>query len=475
MSISEDDIQKIVGEVIGKLNISSDISEEAPINPSMTGPVFSSVNEAVDASEKAQEIFQDLGLEIRREIIEAMRQVSLKNSERWAKMVVEDSGMGRVADKIEKNNISALKTPGVEDLRSMSYTGDKGLTLVEYAPFGVAAAITPSTNGVATIISNAIGLLAAGNSVVFSPHPVVKRSVQDSVTILNQAIVSAGGPRNLISTILKPTQESTKELLAHPKAKLNIVTGGPAIVNVAMTVGKTCKTIAAGPGNPPIVVDETAIFPDCVSEIIMGAGFDNNVLCIAEKEIIVVEKIKDVFFEAMRKDARAYELNSSQMDELTKKIMTKTDSEYRVSRDFVGKNPSHIAKAIGLDLSDDIRVLWSEVSNDHPFVITEQLMPVLPVTISKDIDTAIELAYRLENGNHHSTGMYSTNVINMTKMGRRMSCSIFVKNGCTLHGLGLGEGYCSMTIGTPTGDGITKPTHFARPLQCSVVGSLRIA
>ena len=475
MSISEDDIQKIVGEVIGKLNISSDISEEAPINPSMTGPVFSSVNEAVDASEKAQEIFQDLGLEIRREIIEAMRQVSLKNSERWAKMVVEDSGMGRVADKIEKNNISALKTPGVEDLRSMSYTGDKGLTLVEYAPFGVAAAITPSTNGVATIISNAIGLLAAGNSVVFSPHPVVKRSVQDSVTILNQAIVSAGGPRNLISTILKPTQESTKELLAHPKAKLNIVTGGPAIVNVAMTVGKTCKTIAAGPGNPPIVVDETAIFPDCVSEIIMGAGFDNNVLCIAEKEIIVVEKIKDVFFEAMRKDARAYELNSSQMDELTKKIMTKTDSEYRVSRDFVGKNPSHIAKAIGLDLSDDIRVLWSEVSNDHPFVITEQLMPVLPVTISKDIDTAIELAYRLENGNHHSTGMYSTNVINMTKMGRRMSCSIFVKNGCTLHGLGLGEGYCSMTIGTPTGDGITKPTHFARPLQCSVVDSLRIA
>ncbi|MCK5583662.1 MAG: aldehyde dehydrogenase EutE [Elusimicrobiales bacterium] len=475
MSISEDDIQKIVGEVIGKLNLSEDTFEKVQTNSSMSGPVFSTVNEAVLASEKAQEIFQNLGLEIRREIIEAMRQVSLKNSERWAKMVVEDSGMGRVLDKIEKNIVSALKTPGVEDLHSKSYTGDKGLTLIEYAPFGVAAAITPSTNGVATIISNAIGLLAAGNSVVFSPHPVVKRSVQDSVTILNNAIVSAGGPENLVSTILKPTQESTKELLAHPKAALNIVTGGPAIVNVAMTVGKTCKTIAAGPGNPPIVVDETAVFPDCVSEIITGAGFDNNVLCIAEKEVIVVEKIKDVFFEAMRDDARAYELNSAQMEELTKKILTKDGAEYRVNRDFVGKNPSYIAKAIGLDLSDDIRVLWSEVSNDHPFAVTEQLMPVLPITVSKDIDSAIELAYRFEAGNHHSAGMYSTNVINMTKMGRRMACSIFVKNGCTLNGLGLGEGYCSMTIGTPTGDGITKPTHFVRPLQCSMVGSLRIA
>lgn len=475
MSISEDDIQKIVGEVIKNLNKSSSISEKAHTNFSITGPVFSCVDDAVLASEKAQKIFQNLGLEIRRKIIEAMRQVSLKNAEKWAKMVVEDTGMGRVSDKIEKNIMSALKTPGVEDLHSVSYTGDKGLTLIEYAPFGVAAAITPSTNGVATIISNAIGLLAAGNSAVFSPHPVVKRSVQDSVVILNEAITSAGGPENLVSTIVNPTQESTKELLAHPKAKLNIVTGGPAIVKVAMTVGKTCKTIAAGPGNPPIVVDETAIFPDCASEIITGAGFDNNVLCIAEKEVIVVEKIKDIFFESMRKDTRAYELNSAQMDGLTKKIMTKSGGEYKVNRDFIGKNPSYIAKAIGLDLSDDIRVLWSEVSNAHPFVITEQLMPVLPITVAKDIDSAIELAYHVEGENHHTAGMYSTSVVNMTKMGRRMACSIFVKNACTLNGLGLGEGYCSMTIGTPTGDGITKPTHFVRPLQCSMVGSLRIA
>ncbi|HNW45058.1 MAG TPA: aldehyde dehydrogenase EutE, partial [Elusimicrobiales bacterium] len=203
--------------------------------------------------------------------------------------------------------------------------------------------------------------------------------------------------------------------------------------------------------------------------------FDNNVLCIAEKEVIVVEAARSRFLEAMRRDARAHELTRAQFDALTKLAILSPGPEPRVNRDFIGKNPSVIAKAIGLSLPDEIRVLWAEVPNDHPFVFTEQLMPVLPVTFVGDIDTAIELARRAEGENHHSAGMYTTNVKNMTKMGRRMACSIFVKNGCTLHGLGLGEGYASMSIGTPTGDGITKTSHFVRPLQCSVVGDLRIA
>jgi propionaldehyde dehydrogenase len=242
-----------------------------------------------------------------------------------------------------------------------------------------------------------------------------------------------------------------------------------------MTSGKPCKTIAAGPGNPPVVVDETAVFPDCAREIIFGCGFDNNVLCIAEKEVIVVEAARARFLEAMRSDPRAHELSGPQMDQLSKLAILEPGREPKVNRDFIGKNPSVIARAIGLNLSDDIRVLWAEVANDHPFVVSEQLMPVLPVTFCKDIDAAIELARFAEGENHHSAGMYSTNIKNMTKMGRRMACSIFVKNGCTLHGLGLGEGYASMSIGTPTGDGITKTSHFVRPLQCSVVGDLRIA
>jgi len=470
--MTDEELQRIVAEVVKNLNI-----DEAPLrNQGRSGdPVFSSVDAAVKSAGEAQTAFQALGLEARSKIIEAMRKASVDNAARWAQMAVTETGMGRVEDKVRKNLLVAARTPGVEDLRSVSYTGDKGLTLVEWAPFGVVAAITPSTNAAATIISNAIGILAAGNSVVFSPHPAAKGCAQDCVRALNSAVMSAGGPANLVTTLENPTQESTRELLAHPGGRMNLVTGGPAIVKVAMTVGKACKTIAAGPGNPPVVVDETAVFPDCAREIITGCGFDNNVLCIAEKEVIVTEKARSIFLESMRKDPRAYELSSSQMDKLAGIAILEPGKEPRVNREFIGKNAGVIAKAIGLDLPDEIRVLWSEVSGGHPFAVSEQLMPVLPVISARDTDAAIELAYKLEWEHHHTAGMYSTNVGNMTRMGRRMACSIFVKNACTLYGLGMGEGYASMSIGTPTGDGITKTSHFARPLQCSLVGYMRIA
>ena len=226
-----------------------------------------------------------------------------------------------------------------------------------------------------------------------------------------------------------------------------------------------------------MVVDDTALFPECAESIITGCGFDNNVLCIAEKEVIVVEAAREKFLKAMRGDSRAYELSSEQMDQLSKLAILSYEpgKEARVNRDFVGKNPSVIAKAIGLSLSDDIRVLWSVVPNSHPFVFVEQLMPVLPVTFVPDLDCAIDLAVRAEGDNHHSAAMYSTNVANLTKMGRKMVCSIYVKNAPTLYGLGMGEGYASMSIGTPTGDGITKPSHFVRPLHCVLVGYFRIA
>jgi acyl-CoA reductase-like NAD-dependent aldehyde dehydrogenase len=161
------------------------------------------------------------------------------------------------------------------------------------------------------------------------------------------------------------------------------------------------------------------------------------------------------------------------MDALAKIVIIGNDkgaTAPMMNRDYVGRDAAVIAKGIGLDLPPTIRLLWGEVPDSHPFISVEQLMPVLPVTFVKDVDTAIELAYRAEAGNHHSAAMYSTNIDNLTRMGRRMQCSIYVNNASTLYGLGMGEGYASMSIGTPTGDGITKPSHFTRPLQCSVVG-----
>ena len=439
--------------------------------------IFSTVDAAVSMAAQAQWVFQEQSLEVRRAVIKAIRKTSIANAERWGRMAVEETKMGRVEDKTQKNLLCATRTPGVEDLQSRAYTGDKGLTLVEYAPFGVVAAVTPSNNPAATVISNAIAILAAGNAVVFAPHPAAANVCMDVMRALSLAAVSAGAPAGLITTISPVTHDTTKALLSHPGVSLNMVTGGSAIVKVAMSTGKICKTIAAGPGNPPVVVDETAIFPKCAEDIIFGASFDNNVLCIAEKEVIVVEAARTQFIESMRKDTRAYELSESQMDALARLVIKQGDngSNPVMNRDYVGRNASIIAMGIGLDVPPATRLLWGVVPNDHPFILTEQLMPVLPITFAKDVNVAIELAYHAEAHNHHSAAMYSTNVGNLTLMGRRMQCSIYVKNAATLYGLGLGEGYASMSIGTPTGDGITKPSHFVRPLHCCLVGYFRIA
>lgn len=440
--------------------------------------LFPTVDAAVATATESQRVFEDQGLEVRRAVITAMRKISIANAERWGHMAVEETKMGRAEDKVQKNLLCANRTPGVEDLQSRAYTGDKGLTLVEYAPFGVVAAVTPSNNPAATVISNAIGILAAGNSVVFAPHQAAAKVCQDVMRTLSAAAVSAGAPAGLITTVAPVSRETTKALLSHTGVNLNMVTGGPAIVKVAMTTGKTCKTIAAGPGNPPVVVDETALFPKCAEDIIFGASFDNNVLCIAEKEVIVVEAAKVQFLESLRRDPRAFELSLAQLDALTTLVIRPGAPGCQVlamNRDYVGRDAAVLAQGIGLAVPATTRLLWGEVANDHPFIWIEQLMPVLPVTSAKDVDSAIELAYRAEAGNHHSAAMYSTNIGNLTRMGRRMQCSIYVKNAPTLYGLGLGEGYASMSIGTPTGDGITKPSHFVRPLHCCLVGYFRIA
>ena len=480
-----EEIARIVSEVLARLDKegAAAVVAAAPVPAPAAvsacgGPVYSTVDEAVRTACRAQARFQELGLEVRRDVIRAMRKASVANAERLAKMACEETGMGRWEDKVQKNLVCATRTPGVEDLTSKAYTGDKGLTLVEYAPYGVVAAITPSTNPAATIINNAISILAAGNSVVFAPHPASFKTCVETMRLLCEAAVNAGAPPGLIATHAQASQESTRALLAHPDVRVNMVTGGPAIVKVAMTVGKTCKTIAAGPGNPPVIVDETAIFPRCAQDVIFGASFDNNMLCTAEKEVIVVEAARARFLEALRADPRAYELTASQADALTGVVIKEGGKGCKdpvLNRDFVGKDAAVLARAINLNVPAPVRLLWAEVPNDHVLVWTEQLMPFLPVTTARDVDAAIALAQEVEGGHRHTAAMHSTSVVNLTKMGRAMQCSIFVKNAPTLYGLGLGEGYATMSIGTPTGDGLTKASHFARPLHCALVGYFRIA
>jgi len=468
------EIQKIVEEVIK--SISTGRIESLPPDAS-GGPFFDSMEQAIEQSVIAQKRLQSLGMEKRKEIIEAMRKVSIKEAERLAKLANEETGMGRWEDKVQKNLLAANKTPGVEDLQPViSYTGDKGLTLVERAPFGVIGAVTPSTNPTSTVINNAIIVIAAGNSVVFAPHPAAKRSSQEAMLILQNAIEKVGGPKCLITSVKEPSLEEAEKLFTDKKVKVLLVTGGPAVVKHAMKTGK--KTVAAGPGNPPVIVDETAVFPKCAYDIISGASFDNGILCTAEKEVIVLEKAKDRFLEAMRSDKRAFELTASQMDELAKiniKEPGRSGKEGSMNRTYIGKNASLIAKSIGLNISDGVRLLWGIVDKNHPYVWTEQLQPVLPVTFVKDIDEAIEFAVEVEHENHHTFIMHSLNVDNLTRMARACQGSIFVKNGPSYMGLGMGEGYGALSIATPTGEGLTSPKTFTRPLRCVLVDYFRIA
>ncbi len=477
MYITEEQLQQLVNLVLSRI-------EQQGIKVSTVTPEYSSdsilcrnVEEAVNRAKIAFQKFQSIKLEQRKNIIDNIRKRSIQNAEHLAKLAVEETKMGRWEHKVQKNILAATKTPGVEDLQPVTtYTGDHGMTLVEFAPFGVVASVTPSTNPTSTIINNSISILSAGNAVIFAPHPAAKKCSQETMKIISEAIVESGGPRDLVLTIDPPSVETTQELLKHKEVKMIVVTGGPAIVKVAMLSGK--KTIAAGPGNPPVVVDETAIFPKCVTDIISGASFDNGILCTAEKEVILTESVKEKFLFYMRQQPNVYELTKEQMDELAKIVIKEPARpgcpEGVMNRDFVGRNANVIAKSIGLNLPDNIVLLWGLVPNDHPFVWTEQLMPVLPVTVVKDIDEAINFAVEVEGGNHHTFIMHSLNVEHLSRMAKACQGSIFVKNGPSYMGLGFGEGYATLTIATPTGDGLTKARNFTRPLRCVLVDYFRI-
>jgi len=470
----EQNIRQIVTEVIKSLNTNTNTNTPKPETQKGSG-VYSDLNSAVLAAEKAFKELNELSLETRKNIIENMRKTAMAYKEILSKMANEETKMGRWEDKVIKNDLAISKTPGVEDIAPEAFSDDHGLTLVEKAPFGVIGSITPSTNPTATIISNGIGMIAAGNSVVFNPHPSAKKVSASTVSLLNKAIVEAGGPANLLTCIDEPTIESAKLLMTHPKISILVVTGGPAVVKTAMDSGK--KVIAAGPGNPPCVVDETADLVKAGRDIVNGASFDNNLICICEKEILVVASVADKLKEEMKKNG-AYELNPEQIKQITSLVISdpgRPGHEGAANKKFVGKNANVIAKELGLNLPDSTRLLLCEVGRNHPLVWTEQLMPVMPLVRLNNVDEAIDLAVECEHGFRHTAIMHSLNIAKLSKMARLMNCSIFIKNGPSYAGLGKdGAGYTTFTIASPTGDGVTRARTFTRERRCTLVDYFRI-
>ena len=225
MELTSNDINQIVRSVLNKLDGKSSGTKTA--GRLQTG-IFETLDEAVDAASESQK--QIRNLELRGKIIQAMRDAGISFSRELAEIAVSETGMGRVEDKYQKNLSQALKTPGIEDLRPEALSGDHGLTLTENAAWGVIASVTPSTNPGATVINNSISMVAAGNAVVFAPHPAAKKVCQKAISVLNDAIIAAGGPSGLLTTVAEPSIEIAQQLFKYPGIDLLVVTGGEAVV-----------------------------------------------------------------------------------------------------------------------------------------------------------------------------------------------------------------------------------------------------
>lgn len=473
-------ISAVVSEVLAKLkqeNQAGGFASPAIVSrPSKRMGVFETAEEASQAARKGQAQLRSKGIAARVEIINLVKSICTEKADEWGKLEFAETKIGRLEHKIAK--LKGIKdVPGIEWLNPYSLSGDNGIMLEEYAPFGVVAAITPVTHSIPTISGNIVSMVAAGNGVVFNAHPGGAACAADAIAFYNQAIYKATGIENLVTIIEKPSIESFNDLCKSSFVDLICVTGGPAVVNAAMKSGK--RAICAGPGNPPVVVDETADLDRAARSIILGGGFDNNLLCIGEKQVFVVDAVHSQFMEAFKR-AGAHFLPSENIKKLAGEVFTyKEDgggcSHPVLNREHVGADATTLARVAGTSAPAGTEILFADCPGDCPFVEEEQMMPVIPVVRTRNVDEAIELAYESEHGYRHSAIMHSKNLDNLTKMGQKMDCTLFVKNGASIAGLGMGgQGYSNFSIATTTGEGIVTTATFTRKRRCVMVDSLNI-
>ncbi len=470
MQVTDDLIRGVVAQVLARMKATP---AAGPAPASAMRGVFADVDAAAAAAVKAQREFERRPISDRKKALDCIRKICVEQAEELGRAELEETKIGRLSAKIEKLQVVADRIPGVEFLRTDAYSGSNGVTLEDYAPFGVIGAITPVTHSLPTLACNAINMLAAGNAVVANPHPGGARIAARGTHLFNEAIHKAIGIDNLITVIEKPTLESAEAIFAHRDIRLLCVTGGPAVARAALRSPK--RAIVAGPGNPPVVVDETADLENAAKSIVAGAAYDNNLLCIGEKMVFAVAGIFDELMEAMTRH-KAVKLDAKQIEALTKAAFVKDDKGHEhVNKDLVGQDAAVLAAKIGLNVPPETELLFGETNDSHPFVDHEQMMPFVPFVRTPDVGTAIALAKKWEHGFKHTSIIHSRNVETITRMGREMDTTLFVQNGPSVAGLGSGgEGYLSFSIATPTGEGVTTPLTFTRVRRSTTVGSMRV-
>ena len=461
MSVDEQMVQDIVKEVMAKMAIKEDTSGNHG--------VFDDMNEAIEAAKESQKIVGRLPMDVREKIISNIRVKIKENAEILARMGVEETGMGNVGHKILKHVLVAEKTPGTEDISTTAWSGDKGLTLVEMGPFGVIGAITPCTNPSETVLCNTMGMLAGGNTVVFNPHPAAIKTSIYAINLLNEASIEVGGPDNIACTVSKPTLETSNIMMKHKDIPLIAATGGPGVVTAVLSSGK--RGIGAGAGNPPALVDETADIRKAAEDIVNGCTFDNNLPCIAEKEIVAVDSIADELMHYMVADQGCYLINEEEQKALTAVVL----KNGKLNRKCVGRDAKTLLGMIGINAPDNIRCITFEGKKEHPLIAEELMMPILGVVRAKDFEDAVNKAVWLEHGNRHSAHIHSKNIDNITTYAKAIDTAILVKNGPSYAALGFGgEGFCTFTIASRTGEGLTSASTFTKRRRCTMTESLSI-
>ena len=479
---TEAQIEEVVASVIKNLNLGQTKSEEGFSATGYNGRnfigVYEDMNDAIAAAEQGYKAIRRMSLEEREKVIGIIRDLCRKEASIMAKIGVSETKMGRVDHKIAKHVLVADKTPGTSDIVSQAKTGDCGLTLTEMAPFGVVGSITPSTNPSETVICNSIGMIAAGNGVVFNPHPNAISASNYAVDLINRASFAAGGPKVLVASVVKPTLDTADIMYKHPSIRLLVCTGGPGVVKSVLSSGK--KAIGAGAGNPPVIVDDTADIRKAGKDIIDGCSFDNNLPCIAEKEVFAFANIADELIDAMIANG-AYKISVAQAARLAEIVLVDVKNpktgivKKTVSRDCVGRDAAVLLEKIGVKVSSDVRCIICETEFEHPFVQHELMMPILPIVRVKNIDEAIDLAVKAEHGFRHTAHMHSKNIDHLTRFARAVETTIFVKNAPSYAGIGFGgEGHTTFTIAGPTGEGLTSARSFTRYRRCVLSESFRI-
>lgn len=469
-------IRSVVEEVLSRIQNAPPL-EAAPVakRPARRRDgVFTDAGEACAAAHEAYLQLRRIGLAGREKIVQAVKTICRDKAREWGQLEFAETKIGRLEHKVAKLT-GMPNLPGTEWLSPQGMSGDHGITLEENCPFGVIGAITPVTHSIPTLACNIISMVAAGNTVVFNAHPKGARCAAEAVRVFNEAFRKVVGIENIATIVETPSVESFDQICAHEAVRLICVTGGPGIVKAAMRSGK--RAICAGPGNPPVVVDESADLDKAARDIILGGAFDNNLLCIGEKEIFVVDKVYGAFLEAFKR-AGAAQLSSPQLEKLKGEAFTFAKdaggcSHPAVNRDLVGADAAVLAKIAGAVVPSKTEMLFAETDADDLFVVEEQMMPVLPVVRARDIGEAIEMARVAEHGYKHSSIIHTLNVRHMSLMSRALESTLFIKNGSCLAGLGSGgEGYASFSIATTTGEGITTPTTFTRKRRCVLVDDL---